>query len=343
MSLFNLTMTPKDIVIIGAGSFGLACAASAHLAGHNVRVVASHEATAASVAAGMIAPAMETAIDDLSPQMAAMLKRSRDLWTAFAAALDIDLQLMPAQWRGVGAGQLAARMAAQGFAHVLDGDVLTTQADAKLDPVAALEAMQAGIERITARVSGLAREDGRWVIHTDGPRLSADDVVLATGAARSMAGLPSMASAAVDGLIPIRGLIGITKTRLVDHVVRGPGAYIAPVNAGPFTGGSVIGATMEEGVRDLTPDPVRCQALLDAALRILAIDKADFSIEWRAGIRAASPDGLPLAGALGDGLHMALGPRRNGWLLAPLVAAQVLAGIEGQPLLEPALDPMRLA
>ena len=40
MPHFNSTMTRKDIVIIGAGSFGLVTAACLRLAGHSVTVVA---------------------------------------------------------------------------------------------------------------------------------------------------------------------------------------------------------------------------------------------------------------------------------------------------------------
>lgn len=343
MPLFNSTMTPKDIVIIGAGSFGLATATSLRLAGHRVTVVAPAETTAASVAAGMIAPAMEVAIDGLSAETAAVLKRSRAMWDELAPAAGIDLQHMGAQWRGKGADALAEAMARHGFEHDLQGDVLTTHADAKLDPVAALEVMQSPIPRVYGRAVGLSPDGARWIIKTVGTELSADEVVIATGAAASINGVPANVSALIERLVPIRGIIGITRAPLVDAVVRGPGAYIAPVRAGPYAGGAVIGATMETGVRDLLPDSALCQRLLDAALAILGRNDCDFDTVWRAGIRAASSDGLPLAGPVGDGLHLALAPRRNGWLLAPLVGAQVLAGIEGHLLPEPALDPLRIA
>jgi glycine oxidase len=47
-------------------------------------------------------------------------------------------------------------------------------------------------------------------------------------------------------------------------------------------------------------------------------------------VRASSPDGLPLAGASAErGLFLATGARRNGWLLAPLVAETVVAAVAG--------------
>ena len=52
-------------------------------------------------------------------------------------------------------------------------------------------------------------------------------------------------------------------------------------------------------------------------------------------MRAATPDGLPLVGESGrPGVWLAMGARRNGWLLAPLIAqvlADQLAGGDGGP------------
>ncbi len=345
MPLFNSTHSPRDVLIIGAGSFGLATAACLRLAGHRVTVVAPDDMTAASLAAGMIAPAMETAIDGLSDPVAAVLKRSRALWTDFARETGIELQLMPAEWRGAGADRLAQTMSRHGLTHRHDAarQVLSTSEDAKLDPVPALAALGQGVVRVRERVITVAREGEAWQVRTEARTLTADDLVVATGAAAVIDGMPGAVTSLVERLEPIRGLIGITHARLSDHVVRGPGAYIAPVNAGPWAGGSVIGATMEKGVRDLTPDPDLCEAMLQAAFRILGQAPRAIDITWRAGIRAASPDGLPWAGPVEPGLHLALAPRRNGWLRAPLVGAQVLAGIEGQPLPEPTLSPERLA
>ena len=58
----------------------------------------------------------------------------------------------------------------------------------------------------------------------------------------------------------------------------------------------------------------------------------------------ATADGLPLAGPSGEvGLHLALAPRRNGWLMGPLVGRTVADGIEGRlPMADAAaLDPLR--
>jgi glycine oxidase len=50
-----------------------------------------------------------------------------------------------------------------------------------------------------------------------------------------------------------------------------------------------------------------------------------------AGVRAATPDGLPLVGpSAAPGVLLAVGARRNGWLLAPLVAKVVAAYVTGR-------------
>ena len=51
-----------------------------------------------------------------------------------------------------------------------------------------------------------------------------------------------------------------------------------------------------------------------------------------AGVRAATPDGLPLIGASTEPrVILAAGARRNGWLLAPLAARVVAAAATGAP------------
>ena len=173
-------------------------------------------------------------------------------------------------------------------------------------------------------------------IQTSDGEVAADQVVLATGAGAPIVGLPEDAARLLALISPIRGQIGLVSERLTDHVVRGPGAYVAPMGEG-----CVIGATMEPGERSLTPDPERCAQMLDAAWAVLGQASRPLEIEWRAGVRGATPDGLPMAGTVGQGLHLALGPRRNGWLLGPLVAGVVADEVEGRSSKEPTLAPRR--
>lgn len=334
MPLFN----SQDIVVIGAGVLGLCTAAELVQRGHAVTVVDPGGLNASAVAAGMIAPAMESAVDDLSPEHAALLRRARDAWSEFAVATGVKLDRDWAEWRGGNVEGLAAQLARLGFEHAYDREAgrLTTHEDWKVEPAQALVAMGQGVRLLQGRATAVSRLGSRWRVETTAGPVEADQVVLATGAATALDGLPEAAAHLTAMIMPIRGQIGRVSERLVDHVVRGPGAYIAPMGEG-----SVIGATMEAGERSLKPDPDRCAQMLDAAWAVLGQAPRPLDIEWRAGVRGATPDDLPMAGRVGQGLHLALGPRRNGWLLGPLVASVVADEVEGRSSKEPTLAPRR--
>ncbi|WP_427788638.1 NAD(P)/FAD-dependent oxidoreductase [Brevundimonas diminuta] len=338
MPLSNSPEPFFDAIVIGAGALGLCAAAELRRRGRRVAVVDPGGVNASAVAAGMIAPAMECAIDDLSPEAAQVLRRARDLWPAFAEATGVRLYGDLAEWRGGNVAELAARMAALGFQHQYDAASarLTTPEDAKVDPPQALAALAQGLTVIEARAQSVSRDGQGWRVETTAGAVRAEHLILATGADPALEGLPPEACAAVARITPIRGQIGLVKERLVDHVVRGPGAYVAPMGEG-----SVIGATMEPGERSTTPDAARCEAMLAAAWKVMDQAPRPLTIDWRAGVRGTTPDGLPMAGQVAPGFHVALGPRRNGWLLGPLIGAVVADAIEGRPVAEPTLHPSR--
>lgn len=332
-------MAEIDVLVIGAGVLGLCCAVELERRGHGVQVVDPGGRNASWVAAGMIAPALESAIEDVTPARAALLRRARDLWPDLAEAEGIELHRRPAEWRGEGADVVAERLAALGFSVRHEAGRVVTGDDWQVDCPAALEALRQALARpvIAAKVEALAAHDGGWTATlSDGGSLTAPTLVLATGAGAAIPGLPDRVAALVSAIEPVRGQIGWTAAPLADHVVRGPGAYLAPQG-----GGTLIGATMEAGRRDLASDPASSGTLTAAAERLATLDPAT-PIDWRVGVRGATADGLPLAGPSGEaGLHLALAPRRNGWLLGPLVGRVVADGIEGRSG-EPALDPLRL-
>lgn len=335
-------MSCPPIVIVGAGVLGLCTAFELHRRGRAVMVVDPGEVNASLVAAGMIAPAMESAIDDVSPDHARLFRAGRDLWPEFAAAAGIVLAHRPAEWRGGDVDGMEARLRALGFDAWREGDRVTTEEDYQVDPAQALAALRQALgEAVTmGRVTGIARTDHGWRVSVGDRMLDAEAVVVATGAGEAVAGLPEPARVLVDAIQPIRGQIGVAARDLVAHVVRGPGAYVAPMASG-----AVIGATMEPGRRDTAPDAETSKRLTEAAWRVLDRMPEPLEIDWRAGVRGASADGLPLAGAAPgeQGLFMALSPRRNGWLLGPLVGAVVADAIEGRAALTDArtLDPGR--
>jgi glycine oxidase len=91
-----------------------------------------------------------------------------------------------------------------------------------------------------------------------------------------------------------------------------------------------FGATMESGRADVSVEAGKAEPLLAAGLRLFP-GLADAPVEVAAGVRAATSDGLPMVGAgQGSGVLLAVGSRRNGWLLAPLVAQILTACVTGR-------------
>jgi glycine oxidase len=330
-----------DIVVVGAGVLGLCVAAELTARGRDVRLVDPGRTSASAVAAGMIAPAFETLLDKGDAGQAAFLRDAAALWPAFAERCGVALDPTPAEWRGPDAPEIAGTLSDLGFSVERDGDVVRVGCDLRVDPTAGLQALRAFLPEPLIRAEAVSVErlaDG-WRVQTTAGAVEAHELVIATGAARALPGLPGDTVRTIDAIQPIAGQIGRSASALTDRVVRGEGGYVAPT-----PGGGLIGATMAFGSRETTPDPAASERLTTVARRLLGVDGfAD--IEWRGGVRGATADGRPLAGPVGDGLHLALAPRRNGWLLGPLVGRIVADAIEGRPRGShaAALDPSRFS
>ena len=149
-----------------------------------------------------------------------------------------------------------------------------------------------------------------------------DVLVIATGASRSLLTLAPEFSA----LTPIKGhILRAPALKLDGPVVRMKGGYICP---SPL--GAMIGATMETGRDDRDIDPASVARLRGLGATIApAIVQAE--ITTSTGVRATTTDGLPLVGAgRTPGVWLAAGARRNGWLLAPLIAEEIVRGPDGE-------------
>lgn len=322
-------MTKKSkVTVAGAGALGLSCALALADAGFAVTVCDPGPplANASAVAGGMIAPSFEAVLDAEATRHFDLLLAARDLWPALEARSGVSLERTGAlaagrpEWLqqvataltglGVHATEIP-RLAAQELAPGLaegSGPVLLNREDWRLDPRAALRALSAaagaaGVLFRAERVRG---------------RGDADLLVLATGAAAELSALAPETAA----LTPIKGHILRTPTPdLCSVTVRGEGVYVTPADAG-----LAVGATMEPGISDPRPDPQKAAPLLAAGARLFPA-LADVTPELQAGVRAATPDGLPLVGfSQAPGVLLASGARRNGWLIAPLVA-QVIAAL----------------
>jgi glycine oxidase len=315
-----------ETLVVGAGVLGLCVAAE--LAGRGCRPLVLDPmagANASAVAAGMIAPAFEAASEDADAARAALYRRGRDLWPEFAARTGIRLARDGARWVGP-VEPLGGRMAGLGFAVEPTMDGFRTDEDWRVEPEPALAALKryildrggevrrATVEAILPVASGLR-------VIGDTGEVETGALVLAAGWSVGRIRLPGLER--LGGLIaPIKGQI-VRLGETLAETVRGPGAYLAPRGEGV-----AVGATMEPGRSDLTLDPQAVETLLAKAVAVAPAVSGARIIEHLAGVRGATPDGLPIAGvSTVAGVHLALAPRRNGWLLGPLVAGCVAAGL----------------
>jgi glycine oxidase len=317
------------VIVAGAGALGLSVALALADAGCAVTVCdpAAEGANASGVAAGMLAPAFETVLDAADSDNLALLLAARDLWPALATRAGLDLDRSGAvavgseAWlakvrtgfdriglHGTDLGRAALEAVAPGLSPAF-GEGVMTREDWRLEPAAALAALRRAAVAVGVSFRAEAvRDRGR-----------ADWLVAATGSAAGLA--PELVH-----LSPIKGHILRARTDDVGRVsVRGEGAYAVPTE-----GGLAIGATMEAGVADPTVDPSRAQPLLAAGAALFpALAIAHFTLA--AGVRATTPDGLPMVGASSEtDVLVAAGARRNGWLLAPLVAKLIAACVTGR-------------
>ena len=339
-------LSGRRIVVAGAGAIGSVLAL--RLRGEGAQVLladpAPRAANASGVAAGMLAPAFEAALDPVSSGHFELLKTARDLWPALAERLSgVRLGRSGALWVGDEASNaamlaklqaLGARAEALGAAaaEALSPGLLApagavfTADDWTLEPQAMLAALQgAGGQTRAAAVQAWW---GDLASLSDGSTIPADTLVLAAGLAAEGLSDPPPELAALQ---PIKGQIATLAGAAPQGgpVARGEGVYVVPRAAGVLAG-----ATMETGSRDVTVDPAAVERLRSAAARLYP-GLGETSAVGAAGIRAATPDGLPLVGeSRRPGVWLAMGARRNGWLLAPLIAevlADQLAGGRGGP------------
>ena len=337
------------VLVAGAGVFGSAVAF--WLARAGVRVILADPAApgdnASGVAAGMLAPAFEALTDEASAGHHPLLAAARDLWPGFLGDVTEDaigLRRCGGLWLGLpsdpdglfeerraglealgapvemlAAGDLMGRVAGLSLQV---GPGLFTPDDWRLSPAATLAvfhraAQDAGAILVSASVTGF--ENGRASL-SSGETAQVDRLVLATGAeAEHLA--PELAA-----LTPIKGHIASFKS---NFVADGPILRCRRGYAAGGADGLHVGATMEEGLRDRELDPILVERVRTLGL-LFSSGLAAAPFVARAAVRAASPDGLPMVGpSAAPGVFLAVGARRNGWLLAPLVARLTAAWVTG--------------
>ncbi len=159
------------------------------------------------------------------------------------------------------------------------------------------------------------------VVTAAGNRVEGEQVVVAAGVwSREIDGLAPVAPPPVR---PVKGqMIQLQRKTPFDlqHVVRGPDAYLAPKSDGRI----VVGATSEEMGFDTTVTAGGLYDLLEGAWEVVpGIYDLPVDETW-AGLRPASRDHAPLLGPSGaPGILIATGHYRHGILLTPITAEEM--------------------
>lgn len=350
------------VVIAGSGAFGAAIALACARDGADVLLADPSDLLtgASGVAAGMVAPAFETA-PSAADEDFARFRAARDLWPAFAQGLDIGLSRSGALWVDLPGAEarlegLSRAMTAAGAetelwpaarlreqAPMLNPNIaagLFSSEDWRIEPLAALKALRDALTALGGRLLAdrvLGFEHGRARLES-GATVAADALVVATGFE------VSTLAPELSLLTPIKGHIlryaAATTTATPMPMIRCSAGYAVQARDGLR-----VGATMEPGIADQRVDRRAAGPLGRLATALFpALSGAAFQLQ--AGVRAAAPDEWPLVGpSRQPGVWLAVGARRNGWLLAPLVArmtAAYLAGGDPGPYAE-AFYPSRFA
>lgn len=360
----------SDVIVIGAGLIGLACAWEISARGASVTVIERDTPGrgATRVAAGMLAPVGE--LDFGEPELLALNLESRQLYPGFVAAVESasgldsgyretgalhvaldrdeagELKRIVELQRGHGLdstwlGPIATRELEPGVSPALAGAVLVED-DAVVDPRALVDALGAGLERtgvgiVPAEVTGLCRNPNGSVagVETTAGEFFAAAVVAAPGAEAGVAAwLPAEVRPPVR---PVKGQVvelrGDPDGPACERILGSERVYLAPRPDGRL----ILGATVEEMGFDLRVTGGGVHEMLREAYRLLP-DVAEMEFLGAiAGLRPGTPDNVPVIGRTTiEGLILATGHYRNGILLAPVTAQAVGELIEGR-------DPDRLA
>ncbi|HYG61448.1 MAG TPA: glycine oxidase ThiO [Thermoanaerobaculia bacterium] len=346
-------MSRPDVLVLGGGIIGLACARVLVREGLSVEVVErlSAGAEASTAAAGMLAPLSETPVP--GPFLDAC-RASRDLWPSWVAglqeesglAIDYDtggaFHLALGEEEETGLDRLALGAAEIGepavevepavLAHRIPGvspevrRALHLLGEHRVDNIQACAALAVACRRLGVILS--------YGVHIEEVRRQGDGVrVMGHGYTRD-AGCLVLAAGAWSGGVGGRGGLPPLPVR----PVRGQMMLLAgidwpwkgTVRGTPFYAvrrgatGLLVGATVEEAGFSAHTTPAGIESLLAFVRRYLpGLAGARLETLW-AGLRPGTPDGLPILGPLPEWpVVVATGHYRNGILLAPWTAEQV--------------------
>jgi glycine oxidase len=343
-----------EIIVVGAGIIGCACAHALASAGARVQLLDSRRVGqgASQASAGVLAPYIE---GHESTPLRMLGRRSLDLFDAFMATVtsdsgravaydrsgtlevafdDDERQRFEAAARTLHRDGVEARFVDAAAAREIEPSL---SADAlggllidlhgfvsvpELTEALATAAVRAGAQlQLGTQVRAIQHESGRPLVVTDRAALVADRVVLAAG---SWAAQIAIGDLVPSPIRPVRGQLlhlESTMTEPLRRVLWSSDCYLVPWPNGRV----LVGATVEDAGFDERATAAGVRDLLEAACTLVPQLWQSTFAEVRVGLRPASPDTLPLIGPsdVVPGLIYATGHYRNGVLLAPLTAALV--------------------
>ncbi|RZJ91565.1 MAG: FAD-dependent oxidoreductase [Brevundimonas sp.] len=333
--------SPPRVAIVGAGIAGASLARAFSALGLTPTVIDAEGpgAGASGFAAALVTPRLDAGDRGIAALYAAALERAATLYAATRGAVlatgVLQLEQAPRDagrhakivlqdfWPEGAMTVLDAAACADRLGEPVETGGLLMRDALAIRPAAVLERWLEGATHITAAVKGIERHPDGWrLIDAGGATvLEADTVVLAAGwgVASLVAELP---------LSPVAG-----QADVVEGITGGPlawGGYAIP------TGGDLLfGATHDRGVTEPKPSAeasARNLATVAARLPELAARIAEAGPSRpRVAVRATTPDRLPLAGALAEGLYVLGGLGSRGFCVAPLLAEHLAAAATGAP------------
>jgi glycine oxidase len=341
-----------DVIIVGGGLIGLACAAAVAERGARVVLLAPRLAGEASgAAAGLLAPSLGHEPDVEAARGFATAARDRYpdylRWLEERTGVAVPLNregILEVEFAGVATTgpvhepQRPARRLSPANLKELEpllGDVaggVLHPLDGAVDNVLLLDALRALVaaeSRIDVRRSAAARLEVRHAgvaaVLQDGERLQGATIVLAAGAwLPTLAGLPRPLPIA-----PVKGqmLAFDQPASPVRHAISGPGCYLVPRSHE-----LLAGSTMEHTGFDSSTDEAGIDGIRQRAASIIPALQGVAPTRTWAGLRPVTPDLLPILDRDPEypAVVYACGHSKNGVLMAPLTGDCVGALVAGE-------------
>ena len=332
------------VAIIGAGVAGAALARAFAAEGARITVIeAEHPGAGGSGnPAGLVMPRLDAGGGAVAQLYAQAFARAVDLYDATPGAVlaqgAVQLEVGPkdpSRFDRIAADDLFAagavtRLAPDAVAARLSEPLASgglAFAEARVvRPAAVLSAWLADTPRITAEVAAVlpADEGGYRLLDAAGDEIARADLVCLAN------GLAVRALAPDAPLSPVRGQVSLATGSERPAAVIG-GGYLIPTDDG-----FLFGATHDRddaGADTRDEDQARNLSQLAQIRPGLAQSLAGQSLGARAGVRAACPDFLPLAGPCPGrpGVYLLTGLGSRGFCAAPLLAEHVAALALGAP------------